>query len=113
MKNSIVILVLLFAASSNAQLLTSDEKLHLGAGALISGTTYTIVYSKTKDKKKAFWYSIGASVLAGVGKELFDVAENETFDTGEMLSTATGGLIVSTSINLFTGKKKRKKKLLP
>lgn len=108
MKNSIVILVLLFAASSNAQLLTADEKLHLGAGALISSTIYTIVYSKTKNKKKAFCYSIGASVIAGVGKE-FDVAENETFDTGEMLSTFAGGLIVSTTINLFTGKKKRKK----
>lgn len=109
MKTIIIILILLFSVKTSAQFLSPDDKLHLGAGALISGTTYTVVYSATKDKKKAFWYSLGSAVLAGIGKELIDVSEKERFDTGEVVATATGGLLVSTTINLFTGKKKRKK----
>lgn len=93
---------------SNAQSISTDDKLHFGVGALISGTTYTIVYSSTKNKKKAFWYSLGASVLAGIGKELVDAGQNERFDTGEIIATATGGLVLSTTISLFTDKKKRK-----
>tara|TARA_R110002050_G_scaffold100607_2_gene208377 strand:+ start:25448 stop:25795 length:348 start_codon:yes stop_codon:yes gene_type:complete len=109
MKAIVLILALFYTGLCNAQFISTDDKLHLGAGALISATTYTIVYSTTKNKKKAFWYSLGVSALAGITKELIDVSENERFDTGEIIATTTGGLIASTTISLFVGKKKKNK----
>lgn len=114
MKILITSLVLLFAGSNicSAQFVSGDDKLHLAAGALISATTYTIVYTTTKNKKKAFWYSLGVSALAGLTKELIDVSENERFDTGEIAATTLGGLTASMTINLFVGKKKKKQTAL-
>ena len=109
MKYLIVIFALLFTSFCSAQFVSADDKLHLGAGFLISGVTYTYVYAKTKDKKKAFWYSLGMSTLAGITKELIDVSENERFDTGEIVATTAGGLIASTTLHLFVGKKKNEK----
>lgn len=110
MKKHVLILALSFTGLCSAQFISSDDKLHLAAGALISGTTYTIVYATTKNKKKAFWYSLGASSLAGITKEIIDVSEKERFDTGEIVATAAGGLVVSTTISLFVGKNKKKRK---
>ncbi len=93
----------------NAQFISADDKHHLGAGALISGVSYTVVYTASKNKKKAFWYSLGASALAGVAKEAIDLGQNERFDTGEIVATTIGGLFVSTTLSLFVGNKKRKK----
>ncbi len=109
MKFIIIILALSFTSFCSAQFVSGDDKLHLGAGFLISSGTYTAVYLKTKDKKKAFWYSLGMSALAGVTKELIDVSENERFDTGEIVATTIGGLAASTTLNLFVGKKKNQK----
>ena len=64
---------------------------------------------KTKNKKKAFWYSLGMSAIAGVTKELIDVSENERFDSGEIVATTMGGLVASTTLSLFVGKKKNSK----
>lgn len=97
-------------APSYAQLISTDDKLHFGAGAVFSGATYTVVYSITKDKKKAFWYSLGTSVLAGFAKEVYDSSkENNRFDTGELVATSLGGFTASFTINLFVGNKKNKR----
>ena len=109
MKSLIVIFALFFTSFCSAQFVSGDDKLHLGAGFLISGSTYTAVYIKTKNKKKAFWISLGMSTLAGVTKELIDVSENERFDTGEIVATTIGGLVASTTLSLFVGKKKNNK----
>ena len=71
MKTFIIILALSFTSFCSAQFVSGDDKLHLGAGFLISGSTYTAVYMKTKNKKKAFWYSLGMSAIAGVTKGFF------------------------------------------
>ena len=109
MKTFIVLLALSFTSFCSAQFVSGDDKLHLVAGFLISGGTYTAVYIKTKDKKKAFWYSLGMSALAGVTKELVDVSENERFDTGEIVATTVGGLVASTTLSLFVGNKRSNK----
>lgn len=93
----------------HAQFISNDDKMHMAAGALISGATYTLVYSTTKNKKKAFWYSFGASALSGLAKELIDAKQNEHFDTGEIVATSTGGLVVSTTLSLFVKNKKKRK----
>ncbi|GAA3627650.1 hypothetical protein GCM10022397_11540 [Flavivirga jejuensis] len=99
-----------FTGLCNAQFISGDDKLHLGAGALISATTYTAVYIATKNKKKAFWYSLGTSALAGLAKEVYDGGiQNERFDTGEALATTIGGLTASTTLSLFVGNKREKR----
>lgn len=110
MRILIIIFTLCFTSYCSAQFVSYDDRLHFGAGAVISAGTYTVVYLKTKDKKKAFWYSLGTSVLAGVAKEVRDSGQkNNIFDTGEIVATALGGLTASTTINLFVGKNKDKK----
>lgn len=111
MKTILTILAICCINWSNAQFISEDDALHFGVGALISGATYALVYSKTKNKKKAFWYSFGLSTLIGLSKEFYDgYIISGRFDTGEAVATATGGLVASISFNLFTGKRKEKKK---
>jgi hypothetical protein len=94
---------------SSAQFISDDDALHALAGAVISGATYSMVYSKTK--KKAFWYSLGASAFIGLSKEIYDeFIIDGRFDTGEIVATVTGGLVASFTFNIFTGKKKKKRK---
>ncbi len=110
MKAFVIILAVLFTGLCKAQTISGDDKLHFGAGALISATTYTIIYTTTKNKKKAFWYSLGTSALAGLAKEVYDSGkENNKFDTGELAATTLGGLTASATISLFVGKNKNKK----
>jgi len=92
-----------------SQTISNDDKLHLAAGALISGATYTLVHTTAKNKKKAFWYSLGTSALAGVTKELIDAKQNERFDNGEIIATTVGGLVVSTTFSLFVKNNKKRK----
>ena len=111
MKTVLLVLALCFMSNSNTQFISEDDALHFFTGAVISGTTYAIVYSKTKNKKKAFWFSLGAAALAGLTKELFDeFVFNGRFDTGELVATSAGGLCASATFNIFTGKKKKKKR---
>ncbi|MCL6295891.1 hypothetical protein [Jejuia spongiicola] len=110
MKSLILILAIFFISLCKAQTITADHKLHFGAGALISATTYTIVYTTTKNKKKAFWYSLGTSALAGLAKEVYDSGkENNRFNTGELAATTLGGLTASTTISLFVGNNKKRR----
>lgn len=110
MKMLTVILALSFTSFCNAQFISEDDALHFGAGFLISGGTYTFVYSKTKNKKKAFWYSFAASTLVGLSKEIYDgYIIDGRFDTGELVATSLGGLTASTTLNLFVGKKNNQK----
>lgn len=113
MKVTLVFLVLLFACTnlSQAQFISNDGEYHFAAGALISGATYAVVYSATKNKKKAFWYSLGASTLAGIVKEVADSQKlNNRFDIGDAAATTLGGLTVSVGLELLIGNKKKKKK---
>lgn len=114
MKLPLILLALCIVSLCQSQTISADDKLHFGAGAVISGATYAFVYATTKNKKKAFWYSLGASTIAGLAKEVYDSGkEGNKFDTGEWVATTIGGLTVSTTINLFTGKsKKRNKKIV-
>jgi hypothetical protein len=107
MKKILTILALFITSLSSAQFSSTDDKIHLTAGAIISGVTYNIVFKTTKNKKKAFWYSLGVSTLAGFAKEVYDSTKDDSkFDTGEWVATTTGGLVVSTTISLFVGKNK-------
>ncbi|WP_422104835.1 hypothetical protein [Winogradskyella sp.] len=107
-------LVTLFALGiynlSLCQVTLEDEGLHFATGAVLSSATYTLVYAKTKNRTKAFWYSFGVATLAGLSKEIHDgYFINGKFDTGEFIATSLGGLTASYTFNIFTGKRKKKK----
>lgn len=107
MKTFLISLIICFASIniSSAQLISSDDKLHLAAGVLISTGTYTYIYSTTKNKKKAFWYSLAISATAGLLKEVYDNSKDgNTFDTGEAVATTIGGLVASVTFDVFTRK---------
>lgn len=111
MKYTVTLWALIVFNLSFSQKTSSDDGIHFGTGFLISGVTYTLVYSKTKNKKKAFWYSFGLSTLAGLAKEFYDgEIISGRFDKSEFLATAAGGLTASYSFNIFTGKRKKEKR---
>jgi hypothetical protein len=91
------------------QFISEDDLKQFGAGVVISATTYTFVYSISKNKKKAFWYSLGTATLAGFAKETLDSSKfNTKLDTGEAIATALGGLTATVTLDLFVGKRKNK-----
>jgi uncharacterized protein YfiM (DUF2279 family) len=104
--------VLFFTLSiTNAQDIPKDKQLHFAAGMLSSSVGYDYVYSKTKDRKKAFAAGILTSVLAGVAKETYDSTQpGNKFDIKDFGATALGGISVSVTIQLFNKKKKKKNK---
>ncbi|WP_179006809.1 hypothetical protein [Winogradskyella forsetii] len=111
MKTLLTFLTISIMGVSSAQFVSEDDMLHTAIGAGISATSYSLIYAKTKNSKKAFWYSLGLSTLAGLSKEIYDgYIITGKFDTGEALSTAVGGFVASYTLNIFTGKQKRKQR---
>ena len=95
---------------TNAQI-QEDKKLHFAAGAIASGIGYEYVYSKTKDKNKAFVAGILTSVLAGTAKETYDSFQpNNKFDTKDLKATVLGGISIGLTIKLFNKNKKKNEK---
>lgn len=111
MKTLLILFAIFCFNLSSAQVTLEDDGLHFTVGAAISSVAYTYVYSKTKNKNKAFWYSFGLSSLAGLSKEFYDgYIITGKFDNSELISTMLGGLSASYTFNIFTGKRKKKKK---
>jgi len=104
--------VLFFTLSiTNAQDIPKDKKLHFQAGVITGAIGYDFVYSKTKDRNKAFAAGILTSVLAGVAKETYDSTRpGNKFDVKDLGATALGGISVNVTIQLFNKKKKKKNK---
>ncbi|MBV7270516.1 hypothetical protein [Winogradskyella luteola] len=111
MKFILTLFAIMLFNVSPAQVTLKDDGLHFAVGAALSSGTYALVYSKTKNKEKAFWYSFGISSLAGFSKEFYDGnIISGKFDISELLATMAGGLTASYTFNIFTGKRKEKKK---
>ena len=105
--NRILFILFFLPLCSYSQLHTEkDKQYHFAAGALFSAATYSIVYSKTKNKKKAFLYSAVSAVLVGTLKEVYDSQQKgNKFDSRDLLATTYGGLTIGVTFNLFTKKK--------
>ena len=104
--------VLFFTLSiTNAQEIPEDKQLHFAAGTITGTLGYEYVYSKTKDRKKAFAAGVLTSIAAGVFKESLDATQpGNKFDLKDLAATTLGGITVSFTINLFDKKKKNKKR---
>ena len=106
MTRILLILLLLPSLCYSQLLFEEDKQYHYAAGAMISAATYSIVYSKTKSKKKAFLYSTVSAVLVGTLKEMYDhQQQGNRFDSRDVLATTYGGLTIGVTFNIFTKKK--------
>ena len=104
--------VLFFTLSiTNAQDIPKDKRLHFQAGVITGAIGYDFVYSKTKDRNKAFFGGLLTSVLAGTAKEVYDsTLPGNKFDIKDLSTTALGGLSVNLTIKLFNKNKKKNEK---
>ena len=85
-----------------------DKLKHFIAGAAISGATYEFTYKLTNNRKKAFWYGLGAATLAGIAKEVYDI-NGTGFDNKDIAATIAGGLTINITIYAITKSKSRRK----
>ena len=87
--NRILFLLFFLPLCSYSQLYTEkDKQYHFAAGAMVSAATYTLVYAKTKSKKKALIYSVASSILIGTLKEIADSREKgNRFDKRDLLES--------------------------
>jgi len=105
--------VLFFTLSiTNAQEIPKDKQMHFVAGTITGTLGYNYVYSKTKDRKKAFVAGIITSIAVGICKESLDATQpGNNFDLKDLAATTLGGITIGITINLFDKKKKKKKKI--
>ena len=98
-------IILFLTLNTVSAQIAEDKKKHYTAGVFTSAVTYTYVYSKTKDKNKALFYSLASAVLIGSLKETFDSRQkNNKFDSK---ATTLGGISVNVTIKLFNKKRKK------
>ena len=105
--------VLFFTLSiTNAQEIPKDKQMHFVAGTITGTLGYNYVYSKTKDRKKAFIAGVITSIAVGICKETLDATQpGNKFDFKDLATTTLGGITIGVTINLFDKKKKKKKKI--
>lgn len=112
MKVIIAIMFTFFSALPlNAQL-QEDKVLHFAAGAA-SGFIGAKIADKISNKDPN-WRIIGAftsSLLVGLAKEAYDEHKYKGWDNDDLAVTALGGVTVGITINIFSGKRNKKKTL--
>jgi len=119
MKKLITILFL-FTFSLNAQIqlaedysFKTDKQYHAIAGTVISGTTFILVYNKTKDEKFAKRAGIFAGIGAGMVKEMIDFAMGKEIMLSDLLYTSVFSIATSLTMQgIVKHRKKKQKKLL-
>jgi uncharacterized protein YfiM (DUF2279 family) len=114
--NKLAVVLFFTLSITNAQI-QDDKKLHFAAGAIASTVGYEYVYSKTGDKNQALAAGVLTSMIAGIGKEVYDSFQPKNrFDQQDVAATILGGVTVSFTIKLNLinfgkeAKKKRKNK---
>ncbi|NQX80821.1 MAG: hypothetical protein HRT66_02350 [Flavobacteriaceae bacterium] len=100
--------VFLWSVASLAQI-SQDKQMHYMAGGIINATVYMYIYNKTENRSKAFWYSLGASTVVGIGKEVRDDITYGNFDNKDLTATILGALTISTTFNIITRDKSKRK----
>ena len=108
----VILLFLLFVCfSSNAQI-EQDKALHYLGGNLYGLAGAGI--AKQISKGNRFWTfagAIGGSTLIGLGKEAIDTSKGGSgWDNDDLLATILGGATVGLTIDIFTNKKRDKRR---
>lgn len=103
--------IFLFTLFESYAQFEQDKVLHFGAG-ILSGAAGVFVADQLSDGDQAWIYvgAIGGSLLAGSVKEAIDHGKSDnSWDNGDLAVTVLGGVTVGVTLNLFSGKKRKKK----
>lgn len=99
-----LLIAILFTTICSAQIQT-DKALHFGVGAAVGTGAYFITYKYTESKTKSIIACVGASILAGLAKELYDSRKGGTgFNNEDLCATGLGGISAGITINIFKHK---------
>lgn len=106
----ILLLLVLFVPRALIAQIEKDKALHFGAG-MVAGAAGALVASELSNGNR-FWTftgAVSAGLLAGAAKEAIDAGKtNNSWDNGDLAATALGGLTIGVTIDLFTGRKRRR-----
>ncbi|NER11961.1 hypothetical protein GWK08_00780 [Leptobacterium flavescens] len=111
MKKILLFLTLaLFCSKINAQAISEETQLHIGAGVVIGSLTYLLVDKVTGNKKKAVIWGLSLSAAAGIAKEVRDSSIcGDCADVGDVLTTTLGGAVGTFTFRfVLDGKKNRR-----
>ena len=111
MKNILLLIIFLCSFVQLHAQLEKDKVLHFGAGAL-SGAAGALLASEISNGDRAWTFvgAVGSSLLVGLAKESLDKNNGNEWDNGDLAATVLGGVTVGVTIDLFSGKKRRKGK---
>ena len=73
----------------SAQHIRKDRVIHATGVYLLSTSTTTLVYDKTKSKKKAMVYGFILPMMAGVAKEIRDIKHGDP-DVNDVIANTVG-----------------------
>jgi uncharacterized protein YfiM (DUF2279 family) len=110
MRILVFILIMLLSFNFVNSQIESDKALHFAGGALF-GLAGAGIAKEISDGDRAWTFvgAVGGALLVGLGKEAVDAGqEGNSWDNGDVLATALGGVAVGITIDIFTGKKRRK-----
>jgi len=84
------------------EILPQDKLLHLGGSYIIGATTTSIAYYYTKDKKTATFIGVSVILLAGIGKEIWDIKHGNP-EVNDLAADIAGGTlgILTVKINFL------------
>lgn len=92
--------------------LNPDHRLHFLVGGTASALAYDLTYTKTKNRNKAFWNGVTASVGVGIVKETIDAAVRDAdLSKNDLFSALLGGLTAGITINILNKTKTNHRKL--
>ena len=110
MRILVFILIMLLSFNFVNSQIESDKALHFAGGALFGLAGAGIAKEISNgDRAWTFVGAVGGALLVGLGKEAVDAGqEGNSWDNGDVLATALGGVAVGITIDIFNGKKRRK-----
>tara|TARA_E500000318_G_scaffold29052_4_gene29062 strand:+ start:4747 stop:5049 length:303 start_codon:yes stop_codon:yes gene_type:complete len=73
----------------SAQCIREDKVIHATSVYLLSASTTSLVYNRTKSKKKAMVYGFILPMIAGVAKEIRDIKHGDP-DVNDVLANTVG-----------------------
>lgn len=100
--NKFIIITILFSFCNNClyadifdnlSSADKDKYVHFSSGVIISHGSYPVFKKILKKKENAWIYSFGLSVLASIGKELYDI-DKTGFSLEDLATGALGGFTI-------------------
>jgi len=110
-KKTLFIIALLLIANLNGQV-ERDKALHFLGGNLYGLAGAGIAKQLSDgDRYWTFAGAVGGSLMIGLAKEAVDAGQRENgWDNEDLLATVLGGMTVGLTIELFTNKKRQKRR---